>query len=147
MEYRTARIGRVFVIRFDHGDDVLAGIDRLVREERIKGAWFHLFGGIIDAEVVTGPKEPVMPPEPVWDRVEGAHEVVGLGSVFWEEKTPRIHCHTIFGHHGTTLCACTRRRAKVYLIVEAYLVELTDCEAGRPWFAEGGFNRLTFGRN
>jgi len=146
MDYRTAGIGRVFVIRFDHDDDVLAGIERLVRDERVRAAWFHLFGGIIEAEVVTGPKEPVVPPEPVWDRVEGAHEVVGLGSVFWDGDTPRIHCHTIFGHHGRTLCACTRRRARVYLVIEAYLVEITGCEASRPWFPEGGFNRLTFGR-
>jgi hypothetical protein len=33
---------------------------------------------------------------------------------------------------------------KVYLILEVLLFELMGIDAGRPWWEEGGFNRLTF---
>ncbi len=145
MEYRTATIGRIIVARFDHGDNVITELEQLARKEKLRRAWFHLLGGVRRADVVTGPREPVMPPEPVWDRITDPHEVVGMGSIFWEDDQPRIHLHTVLGHHGSTVCACMRKSAEVYLIIEAYIVEITGCDASRPWFPEGGFNRLTFG--
>jgi len=94
--------------------------------------------------VVTGPKEPVMPPEPVWAQVTGARETLGSGSIYWDEAEPRIHLHAALGHHGETLTACVRKGTKVYLILEVLILELDGIDATRPWFAQGGFNRLTF---
>ena len=48
------------------------------------------------------------------------------------------------GHHGDTLTACIRKHTKVYLILEILLFELSGFQADRPWYDEGGFNRLTF---
>lgn len=144
MEYRTGSIGRVFTVRFDDGDDFLGGLTELAKKENIKNGWFHVLGGLREAEVVTGPKKPVMPPEPVWDKVSGAREVLGTGSIFWEDDEPRIHLHAALGHHGDTLTACVRKNTRVYLILEVYIVEIKNIDASRPWFPEGGFNRLTF---
>lgn len=145
MDYRTGKIGRVVVIRFDDGDDFLQELIDVVKKEDIRAAWFTLIGGLRHAEVVTGPKEPTMPPEPVWASVDGAREVVGIGSVFWDETgEPKIHLHTSLGHHGQSMTACVRKGAKTYLILEAYLNEITDIKASRPWFPVGQFNRLTF---
>lgn len=144
MEYRTGSIGRVLTIRFDHGDDLLEGLKEIVLKEKIKSSWFQILGGIGQAGVVTGPKQPVMPPDPVWRDVEEAREVLGSGSVHMEGEEPRIHLHAAMGHHGDTLTACIRKNTKVYLILEVILFELQGIEACRPWYEEGGFNRLTF---
>lgn len=144
MEYRSGAMGRVFSIRFDEGDDFLGGLTELVRKEEVRCAWFHVLGGLRQAEVVTGPREPVMPPEPVWASLEGARETLGSGSIYWDGDEPRIHLHAALGHHGETMTACVRKGTKVYLVLEVLLIELQGIEAGRPWFAQGGFHRLTF---
>ena len=144
MDYRTGSIGRVLMIRLDHGDDLLENLKEIVVKETIKSAWFQILGGVRQAGVVTGPKQPVMPPEPVWRDVDEAREVVGSGSIFMDGEEPRIHLHAAMGHHGDTLTACIRKHTKVYLILEVILFELSGIDADRPWYEEGGFNRLTF---
>jgi len=145
MEYRKGTVKRVFAVRFDEGEDFLGGLRELVIKEDIRCAWFHILGGLREAGVVTGPREPVMPPEPVWEDVKGARETLGTGSIFWDGSEPKVHLHAAMGHHGDTLTACVRKGTKVYLILEAYVVEIDGLDASRPWFPEGGFNRLTFG--
>jgi uncharacterized protein len=144
MEYRTGRVNRTVVARFDHGEDFLAGLKQLAAEEKIHNGFFHLLGGMRQADVVTGPRAPVMPPEPVWQEVREVREVLATGSIFWDGPEPRIHLHAALGHHGQTLTGCVRENARVYLVLEAYIFELTDFDAGRPWFPEGGFHRLSF---
>ena len=145
MDYKTGSTGRIFAVRFDEGDDFLEEMIGLIKKENIRFGWFHLIGGLRRADVVSGPKEPVMPPEPVWQEVEGARETVGSGSIAWDEKDePKIHLHAAMGHHGDTLTACVRKGTKVYLILEGYIIEVTGFDVSRPWFSEGGFNRLTF---
>jgi len=145
MEYKTGSIGRVIMARFDQGDDLLEGLLELFRKENLRAGWFQILGGLRQAGVVTGPKEPTMPPDPVWVEVDGAREAVGSGSVFWEGDEPRIHLHAALGHHGETMTACIRRNTKVYLVLEVMIFELQGLDATRPYFTEGGFNRLTFG--
>lgn len=144
MEYRSGTVNRVFAVRFDEGDDFLGGLQDLVKKEDIRTGWFHVLGGLREADVVTGPREPVMPPEPVWSLVRDAREVLGFGSIFWDGDTPRIHLHAAMGHHGDTLTSCVRKNTKVYLVLEVYIMEISGVGAERPWYDEGGFNRLTF---
>ena len=144
MEYRTGTINRVFAVRFDEGEDFLGGMRQLIIKEDIRCGWFHILGGLREADVVTGPKEPVMPPEPVWKDVQGARETLGTGSIFWDKDEPKVHLHAAMGHHGDTLTACVRKGTKVYLVLEVYIIEIDGMQANRPWFPEGGFNQLTF---
>jgi uncharacterized protein len=144
MDYRTGSIGRVLMIRFDHGDDLLEGLKEIIQKEDIRSAWFQILGGLRQAEVVTGPEEPVMPPTPVWRDVDEAREALGSGSVHFDGEEPIIHLHAALGHHGDTLTACIRKNTKIYLILEVMLFELDNIDASRPWYEKGGFNRLTF---
>lgn len=144
MDYRKGTIGRVFTVRFDEGDLFLEGLLKIIAEEKITNGWFHVLGGLREADVVTGPKEPVMPPEPVWSEVRGARETMGTGSIFWDGDEPKIHLHAALGHHGDTLTACVRKGTKVYLVLEVVIFEIDGINASRPWYEEGGFNRLTF---
>lgn len=70
MEYRSGSMNRVFLVRFDQGDDFLAGLLEVVKKEEIKNGWFHCIGGLAEADVVIGPKEPTMPPAPIWQQVD-----------------------------------------------------------------------------
>ena len=99
MEYRKGTVGRVYSVRFDEGDIFLEELLDLIVKENIRCGWFHILGGLREADVVTGPKEPTMPPEPVWSQVRGSREVVGAGSIFWDENEPKIHLHAALGHH------------------------------------------------
>ena len=144
MEYRAGSIGRIFSVRFDENDLFLEELLHLVKKEDIRCGWFTILGGLREADVVIGPKEPTMPPEPVWRQICGSREVLGIGSIFWDEAEPRIHLHAAMGHHGDTLTACVRKGTKVYLVLEATIFELSGIEASRPWYEEGGFNRLTY---
>ena len=145
MEYRSGSMGRVFVVRFDHKDDFLGELITLIKKENILNGWFHCIGGILEADVVIGPKEPTMPPEPIWQKVQTPRELLGTGSILWDEQNePKVHLHTALGDHGKTMTVCTRKGTKVYLIVEVYIVEIVGFDATRPWFAEGGFNKVAF---
>lgn len=145
MDYRSGKVGRVFAVRFDDGDDFLNELSALIRKEEIRNGWFHVIGGLREAGVVTGPQKPVMPPEPVWAELETVRETLGTGTIFWDGDEPKIHLHAALGHHGDTLTACVRKGTKVYLILEVFIVETEGINASRPWYEEGGFNRLTFG--
>lgn len=145
MDYRTGSIGRVLTIRFDHEDNFLDGLKKIVLKEKIKSGWFQILGAVRHADVVIGPEKPVMPPLPVWTKVDEAREAIGTGSIYMDEEEPIIHLHAALGHHGETITACVRKNTKIYLILEVLLFELRGIEASRPWYEKGGFNRLTFG--
>ncbi|MDH4321891.1 MAG: DNA-binding protein [Desulfobulbaceae bacterium] len=145
MDYRSGTVGRVFAVRFDDGDDFLAELTGLIRKEDIRNGWFHVIGGLREAGVVTGPKKPVMPPEPVWAELATVRETLGTGTIFWDGDEPKIHLHAALGHHGDTLTACVRKGTKVYLVLEVFITETQGIDASRPWYEKGGFNRLTFG--
>ncbi len=144
MNYQTGRAGRIFYIRLDDGDDLHESVIEVVMREKVQCAWLQVFGGLKSAGVVIGPKEPVMPPEPVWKTIEDAREILGTGSIFWDDEKPLIHLHAALGHHGETLTGCVRRDSRVYLIAEVMLIEVKGIEVSRPWFDKGGFNRPTF---
>ncbi len=134
-------VGRVFYIRFDHGENLLDELNRLAEKENIRCGWFQLFGGLNGVDVVTGPAKPVMPPDPIWEKLENCRETLGVGSIFFDNDKPLIHLHAAMGHHGETLTGCVRKRAEVYLVIEAVVYELQGMDISRPWFEKGGFNR------
>jgi predicted DNA-binding protein with PD1-like motif len=144
MEYRTGAVGRVIAVRFDHGEDFLAGLREIVLKEKIASGWFQIIGALDQAGVVTGPKEPVVPPDPIWREVATVCEVVGSGSVHLDNGEPKIHLHAALGDHGETLTACVRRNSRVYLTIEMLLFELVGLGASRPWDTQSEFSRLSF---
>ncbi|MEW6218447.1 MAG: PPC domain-containing DNA-binding protein [Thermodesulfobacteriota bacterium] len=145
MDYRVGQIGRVVVARLDDGEDFWQEIKQLVVAERIRGGWLHILGGIRQAAVVTGPREPVVPPDPVWRHLDGSREVLGFGSIAWEGDEPRIHLHAALGLHGETLTGCVRKDTTVYLVLEVCIVEVVGIDLGRPWQEALQFSRLEFG--
>jgi len=144
MEYATGTTGKIIYARLDDGDDLHKSVIEIVRREKIRCAWFQIFGGLKSAGVVIGPKEPVMPPDPVWKNIDDVREILGTGSVFWDNEKPVIHLHAAMGHLGETLTGCVRKDSTVYLVTELIIQEVKGIDITRPWFAQGGFNRPTF---
>lgn len=122
-------MGRVFVVKFEDGDDLHEGIIRVAKKESVTTGFFYLLGGMRSAGMVCGPKEPVLPPEPAWEGFTNGREILGIGSIFLKDGEPAIHLHGAVGKFGTTLTGCVRKDAKVFLVVEAMILEVTGIDA------------------
>ena len=142
MKYTKGTIGRVFLIKFDDKDILLDQIDKLTRQERIKAATFIFLGALKEGDLVTGPKKPVIPPEPNWMPFKDAWEVLGIGTVFTNTKGPQIHIHTAMGKKDKTLTGCVRKGTKVFLVIEAVLFELKGVKAAKDIDPSTGLNLL-----
>ena len=130
MEYRTGRIGRVIIARVDHGEDLLAELTKLAESERIDQAFFMLIGAIGDAQIVTGPKETTIPPDPMWHSVADAHEILGVGNILLKDGEPAILLHAALGRGEGSLVGCLRDSVETYLTVEVVIFEIAGVGGG-----------------
>ncbi len=144
MEYRTAETGRVFVVRFADGDDLLGGLKDLARKENVKAAVFQVVGGIKRGEFVVGPETEEMPPRPIWRKLSESHEVYGGGTIFWKDDEPLIHFHGTYGKRDSVKMGCLRKGSEVFLILEVVVFELKGLSAERVPDPENGLPLLKF---
>ena len=144
MNYRQGQMGRIFVVTFAHGDDLLAGLTELAARENIRAAWFQLLGALGQGRLVVGPAKTELPPQPVWQEVSEAWEVLGVGNLFWEGDTPRLHLHGALGRGTGTLTGCLRQDSQVYLVIEAMVVEIAGVRAQRRRDPDLGVSLLQF---
>ncbi len=144
MDYRKGSIARVFAVRVDHGEDVIAELCALARKEEIKSAFFIMLGAMGSAELVTGPKEKVVPPTTVWSKFDDVREVVGAGNIFRENGEPKIHLHGAAGSGKGMVMGCMRKKAEAFMVVEVFIVEM-DITAERVFDEKIGFSPMRFG--
>jgi predicted DNA-binding protein with PD1-like motif len=144
MKASEGKIGRVFVLRLEDGDEVPGSVERFAAEKGIKTGHVVLIGGIGEGRVVVGPKESDrMPPEPVLLPVEGAHEVEGVGIIAPDrEGKPRLHIHASLGRGGKTLTGCLRPGVKTWLVGEAIIYEIVGTSARRVMDKKSGFDLM-----
>jgi predicted DNA-binding protein with PD1-like motif len=131
MKYRTGRAGRIVLARFDDGDDVLGGLASIAKDEDIRAATVHLVGGMKRGRFVVGPESEEMPPRPLWRDLGESHEIVGVGTIFFEGETPRVHLHGAFGKRDEVKVGCLRADTQAFIVLEAVITEITDIEAVR----------------
>ncbi len=144
MEYDEGKIGRIFLLRFDDGEDFVDLIHSFVKEKEIRTGHIHILGAFLASEIVTGPRKPVLPPEPTWTSFSEAWEVLGFGTVLWENDQPKIHLHVALGKGEKTLLGCVRKRTEVFLTVEAVITEITDIKARKKFNEKLGLSLLDF---
>lgn len=145
MKYSQAHQGRVFVIRLEDGDVVHESIESLAREEGIHAGALIIVGGADDASrLVVGPEEGrASPVTPVERALAGVHEIAGVGTIFPDESgNPILHMHMACGREGETTTGCVRAGVKVWHVMEAVLIELTNTPAVRVMDATTGFKLL-----
>ena len=143
MQYSEGNLGRIFVLRMDHGEDLIASLQKFLREKKIESCMALFMGALVDGRAVTGPEAPVVPPVPHYDDYESAWEVFGMATVYPSGEGPMLHIHSGLGRGLQTIVGCIRERAEVYLIVEVVLLEFSGLKAERVWDEKMGLNLLT----
>lgn len=146
MQYTQGAIGRVFVLKFQDKDLMLDELEKFIRKERIKAATMVFIGALRKGTLVTGPKEPVVPPEPNQVSFKDAWEVMGIGTVFSGAKGPQIHIHGAMGKKLKALTGCVRGKSEVFLVAEAIVFELKGVKATKSPDPKTGINLLRIGR-
>ena len=146
MEYAKGRIGRVFTVRIDHGDDLILELIKVAELERIESAFFTLLGALKEGKLVTGPKESMVPPEPLWSGFDDVHEILGIGNIFLEDGKPKVHLHVGTGREDRVKLGCLRGESKAFMVIEAFILELEGISARRVTDKELGFAPLSFGK-
>ena len=142
MEYTKGTIGRVFLLKFKDDDILIDELARFAKKERIKAATLVFIGALKKGDLVTGPKKPVIPPEPNWVAFKDAWEVMGIGTIFTNSSGPQIHVHTAMGKKLNTLTGCVRKKSKVFLVIEAVVYELKGVRATKEIDPKTGLNLL-----
>ena len=143
MDYRKGSIGRIFAVRIDHGEDVLAELSGLAVKEEIRSAFFIMLGAMGSADLVTGPKDKFVPPTIVWSKFDDAREILGAGDIFWENGAPKIHLHGAAGSSRGITMGCIRKAAQAFMVLEVFIVEM-DIAAQRVFNEKIGFSPMTF---
>jgi uncharacterized protein len=133
MQYSEGRMGRVFVLRMDHGEDMIEALQRFLREKKIESAAALFMGALRDGRAVTGPWKPEVPPQPRFDAYQSAWEVFGMASVYPSVEGPKLHIHSGMGRGRKALLGCIREKAEVYLVVEMVLFEICGLGAEKAW--------------
>ncbi|MDD2619374.1 MAG: DNA-binding protein [Syntrophomonadaceae bacterium] len=144
MQYRQGSIGRIIVAKVEHGDDLLAEINKLLEIENVQSAVMFMIGALENCSLVVGPEKCSVPPQPVWRKLENGHEILGIATVFSEAGKPVIHLHASLGRGDEPITGCIRKDSKVYLVVEIVLIEILGSEAVRSIDAITGLNLLGF---
>ncbi|MFC1517045.1 PPC domain-containing DNA-binding protein [Candidatus Margulisiibacteriota bacterium] len=126
MKVQEGKLGRVFILAFDHEEEILEPLKNFIKEKKIKAGFIYLLGAVQSGQIVCGPKETVVPPDPIKKELKEANELVAIGSIFWEGAEPKVHLHAALGKGEKTLLGCIRKAAKVFITIEALLLEVTD---------------------
>jgi len=142
MKYTKGSIGRVFLLKFEDDDVLIEGLARLSRREKIKAATVIFLGALKKGDLVTGPKKPVIPPEPNKMKFKDGWEVMGIGSIFTNPKGPQIHVHASMGKKAKVMTGCVRGLSKVFLVIEAVVIELKGMKATKDIDPKTGLNLL-----
>lgn len=142
MRYTKGSIGRIFLLKFEDDDIVIKNVNNFAKKERVKTGVIIFIGALKKGDLVTGPKKPVIPPEPNWVKFKDAWEVMGIGTIFTNKSGPQIHIHTAMGKKNKTLTGCVRKDSKVFLVLEAVCFELKGIKATKDLDPETGLNLL-----
>lgn len=144
MQYVQGRWGRVFIVRIDHGEDLLLTLHQFIAEIGIQHGFIQFLGALGDGRMVTGPGHLVLPPEPHFESFEGGWELFGMATIFPAEEGPRIHIHASVGRGTDAMTGCLRERAITYIVVEAVVMEFKGLSATIRHDARTGLSLPSF---
>ncbi len=146
MRYARGRAGRIFVARLEDRDDILKNLEELAKKEDIKAGVLYLLGGVRKGRIVVGPEKDELPPTPLWKEIKGNHELVAIGTIFWQSSEPKIHLHGAFGRGDSVSVGCLREAGEVFLILEAIIIEIEGIKAEREFDPATGLTLLKIGQ-
>ncbi len=144
MEYKVGKAGRIVAARLFEGEDIYDSIESIARKENIKAAAVLITGGFRKADVVVGPKQESPRIIGNFKPFAGPGEVLGVGTLYWDDKQPKLHIHTAIGKENQVMVGCPRGGASTFLILEVTIIEIDDVEARRKLDESTGLNLLKF---
>lgn len=142
MKYAQGNIGRLFLLRFEDRDILLDKLSLFAKKEKLKAATLIFLGALKKGDLVTGPRKPVIPPVPNRVSFDRGWEVMGIGTIFSGKDGPQIHIHAAMGKKKSALVGCVRGRSKVFLVIEAIVLELKGIKATKSIDPKTGLNLL-----
>ncbi|MGQ9569620.1 MAG: PPC domain-containing DNA-binding protein [Thermodesulfovibrionales bacterium] len=142
MKYQIGKVGRIIVAKFEDREEILKNIIELAKKETIKNAIIYLLGGIREGKIVVGPEKDEIPPTPIWREIKESHEVFGMGTIFWEGDTPKVHFHGAFGKRDIVKVGCLREISETFLVLEAVIIEIEEIKAIRKFDPSSGLSLL-----
>jgi predicted DNA-binding protein with PD1-like motif len=109
MRVEERRLGRIFRLAFEPGEDFFAGMSAFARERQIREASLFLFGALADGEMITGFRKAegydvIRRPLGQWREFLAVGSLAwpasppeALGDVRWEAPQPYVHLHLALG--------------------------------------------------
>jgi predicted DNA-binding protein with PD1-like motif len=145
MQYSQGNVGRVFTLRLEDGERLPDCVEQFAAEHGIRSALCTLIGGTQNGNVVAGPKDgDARVIDPFVCPVRGAHEVLGMGTLFPDESgAPVLHMHASLGRGDETLTGCIRPGLDVWLVGEVVIMEIEGADLLRKKDTERGVSLLT----
>ena len=144
MEYRIGKPGRIIAARLFEGEDIYESIESIASNENIKAAAVLITGGLRKADVVVGPKHEKPKIVGNFKPFAGPGEVLGVGTIYCDDKQPKLHIHTAIGKEDQVMVGCPRGGASTFLILEVTIIEIDRVEAERKLDESTGLNLLKF---
>ena len=144
MEYKVGKAGRIIAARLFEGEDIYESIESIARKENIKAAAVLITGGFRKADVVVGPKQETPRIIGNFKPFAGPGEVLGVGTIYRDDKEPKLHIHTAIGKENQVMVGCPRGGASTFLILEVTIIEIDEVEARRKLDESTGLNLLKF---
>jgi predicted DNA-binding protein with PD1-like motif len=145
MEYRIGKPGRIIAARLFEGEDIYESIESIAHKENIKAAAVLITGGFRKADVVVGPKQEKPRIVGNFKPFVGPGEVLGVGTIYCDDKQPKLHIHTAIGKEDQVMVGCPRGGASTFLILEVTIIEIDRIEAERRLDESTGLNLLKLG--
>lgn len=144
MKSAEGKIGRVFILRLEDGDEVPSCIEGFAEENGVRVGYAVLVGGVAGGTVVSGPEDPdARPVQPMTVPVQATHEISAVGVLApGDEGKPVLHIHGAMGREGKTITGCLRTGVKTWVVGEVVLYEILDTGAARVFDEATGFNLL-----
>ena len=66
MQYTEGKPGRVFIVRVDHGEDLIATLLQFVTDHQVNSGYIRFMGALESGQIVTGPEVLCLPPNPTF---------------------------------------------------------------------------------
>ncbi|MCX7933716.1 MAG: DNA-binding protein [Planctomycetota bacterium] len=144
MQDLEGKLGRVFLLRLDEGDEIPGALERFAAEKNIKHGFVILLGGIGSGRVVVGPRQAAERPlQPLLMAIEAPHEVAAIGVLAPDSGgKPILHIHGACGRASASVAGCLRPGVSAWLTAEAILYEVVGVSAVRMPDPASGVMRL-----
>ncbi len=100
MQYSEGKIGRIWILRFDDGEELPQTIEEFANIRKIQCAIVFIIGGAKSGKLVVGPEKTDTPlPEKVLKTpFFSGREILGIGTIFKNENgKASLHMHIAAG--------------------------------------------------